>query len=355
MDEEQQIDDVPEIKRKSSWKKNVISAVIGLVVMVLLFWFISQNAGQYSKALTELSSIDTWWKVAIAGASLVNIVIYPLTAIAAIHSLSYLHATLSRQAGFTLSNIVPGGGAVAVATQYAVLARYGVPQARAAAAVSADAIYTYLFTLGAPSIAVLLLVMEGRSTTAFMTTALIGLTVVIISLVVIIAVLRSKESAEKIGTWLQRPANKVFGLFHKKAPDIGVILSQFHDQAADLITTRWFSLTVTNVAAQMAPMLVLWAALMGLGVTQSQLSIIELFAAFSVALILTAFPITPGGLGTVDAALIALLIAFGVDSSTAVAADLLWRLGWFLPQLLVGGVALAKYWWDGRRMGLDAR
>lgn len=335
---------------KSSLRRNLISALVGLVVMVLLFWFISQNAGEYTKAFAELGSIDTIWRVGIVIASLVNIVIYPLTAIAAIHSLSYLHASLSRQAGFTLSNIVPGGGAVAVATQYAVLARYGVPQARAAAAVSADAIYTYLFTLGAPSIAVLLLVLEGRSTAAFMTTALIGLAAVIISLIVIIAVLRSEESARKIGSWLQRPVNKVFHLIHKTAPDIAAMLSQFHNQASDLIRTRWKSLTITNVAAQMAPMLVLWAALMGLGVTESQLSIIELFAAYSVALVLTAFPITPGGLGTVDAALIALLVAFGVESSTAVAADLLWRLGWFLPQLLVGAVALIKYWWDGRRI-----
>jgi uncharacterized protein (TIRG00374 family) len=318
--------------------------------MALLFWFISQNAGEYSKAFGELGSVDTVWKISIAIASIFNIVIYPLTAIAAIHSLSYLHASLSRQTGFTLSNIVPGGGAVAVATQYAVLARYGVPQARAAAAVSADAIYTYLFTLGAPSIAVLLLVVEGRSTAAFMTTAAIGLTVVIISLVVIISDLHSEAAAKKIGGWVQRPINKFFKVIHRNGPDVTVALVQFHEQASDLIRHRWKSLAVTNISAQLAPMFVLGVALLGLGVTESQLTLIELFAAYSVALVLTAFPITPGGLGTVDAALIALLIAFGVDSSTAVAADLLWRIGWFLPQLLVGALFLVKYWWDGRQL-----
>jgi uncharacterized protein (TIRG00374 family) len=333
-----------------SWKRNLISIVIGLLVMALLFWFISQNAGEYSKAFAELGSIDTVWKIGIAIASAINILIYPLTAIAAIHSLSYLHASLSRQTGFTLSNIVPGGGAVAVATQYAVLARYGVPQARAAAAVSADAIYTYLFTLGAPSIAVLLLVIEGRSTAAFLTTAIIGLTIVIISLVVIIAVLRSEAAARRIGGWAQRPINWLFKVIHRNSPDITAALVQFHEQASDLIRHRWKSLAVTNISAQLAPMLVLGVALYGLGVTESQLTVIELFAAYSVALVLTAFPITPGGLGTVDAALIALLIAFGVDSSTAVAADLLWRLGWFLPQLLVGALFLVKYWWDGRKL-----
>jgi len=326
----------------------IISSIVGLVVMMLLLWFIGQNSDEYRKAFTELGSIDSFWKAMMGLASIINISIYPLTAIAAIRSLSYLHASLSRQSGFTLSNIIPGGGAIAVATQYGVLAKYGVPQARAAAAVTADAIFTYLFTLGAPAIAVTLLVIEGRSAGGFVTTAVIGLTVVIVSLIVIVAVLRSESAARKIGGWAQKLLNSVLRKFGKEAPDVTLILVQFHDQASDLIRTRWKALAITNVAAQMAPMLVLWAALEGLGVTHSQLSLVELFAAFSIALVLTAFPITPGGLGTVDAALIALLIAFGVDGSTAVAADLLWRMVWFMPQLLVGALAVAKVGWDRR-------
>lgn len=334
--------------KKKSLRKNLVSAAIGLIVMIALFWFIGRNASEYSEALTDLQRIDGLWIGVIALASIFNILIYPLTAIAAIRTLSYFHASVSRQAGFTLSNIIPGGGAVAVATQYTVLARYGVPQARAAAAVSADAIFTYLFTLGAPSLAVLLLVLEGRSTAAYITTAGIGLGVVIVSLIVISAVLRSESSARRIGDALHKPAGKVFGWIKKPPPNVTAMLVTFHEQASDLIRSRWKSLSVTNIGAQMAPMLVLWAALIGLGATESDISVIEIFAAFSIALVLTSFPITPGGLGTVDAALIALLIAFGVDNSTAVAADILWRAGWFLPQLLVGSGFLAKYWWDGR-------
>jgi len=206
-----------------------------------------------------------------------------------------------------------------------------------------------LFTLGAPSIAVTLLVIEGRSAGGLVTSAVIGLTVVVVSLIVIVAVLRSESAAHKIGGWAQKPLDFLLGKLKKEAPDVTTILVQFHDQASDLIRTRWKALATTNVAAQMAPLLVLWAALEGLGVTRTELSLVELFAAFSVALVLTAFPITPGGLGTVDAALIALLIAFGVDSSTAVAADLLWRSVWFMPQLLVGALAVAKVGWDRRQ------
>ena len=122
---------IPATPARKSRRGIIISSIIGLGVMVLLLWFISQNADEYRKAFAELGSVDSFWKAMIGLASIINIALYPLTAIAAIRSLSYLHASLSRQSGFTLSNIIPGGGAVAVATQYAVLAKYGVPQAKA--------------------------------------------------------------------------------------------------------------------------------------------------------------------------------------------------------------------------------
>ena len=95
--------------------------------------------------------------------------------------------------------------------------------------------------------------------------------------------------------------------------------------------------------------LVLLAALAGLGAFPKPLTLIEVFAAYSIALLLTMFPLTPGGLGTADAALVALLTGFGASSSTALAADLIWRLVWFLPQLLVGLAAYGIYRLDRRK------
>jgi hypothetical protein len=44
-----------------------------------------------------------------------------------------------------------------------------------------------------------------------------------------------------------------------------------------------------------------------------------------------------------------LLVAFGADSSTAVAADLIWRLVWWLPQLIVGMGTMGVYLVGKRR------
>lgn len=335
--------------KKRSKKRTIITAVIGLVIMVAVFAFLFPNFGSYEKAFAQIGQLDTIWIVVLIATGLVNIAVYPLTANAAIPGLSYRAAFVDRQAGFLISNIIPGGGAVAVGTQYSILAKYGVPPTKSAAAVSADAIWTYLMVLGTPALAVVLLVIEGRSTAGFTSAAIIGLIVVLVSVVGIWLVLRSKESAEKLGRFLQPIANRLWKIFKRTAPDIENILSEYNIEASALVRERWLALTLTNALAQIAPWFVLVAALAGLGVFPSPITPIEAFAAFSIALLLTSFPITPGGLGTVDAALVLLLTGFGIENSTAVAADLIWRLVWFAPQLLVGLGAFGVFWWDRRR------
>ena len=338
----------PKPTKKGPWSK-VILALVGIAVLVLVFAFLFPQFGDYQKALTKVAAMGPWWIAALSAASLANIIIYPYTGIAAIPKLSYRATFVSRQSGFLLSNVVPGGGAVAVATQYAVLARYGVNSARAAAAVSADAVFTYLFTFGTPAIALLLLNINGESATAYNVLAMIGVVVVIVSLIAVITILRSEDGARRIGALVSKPVGTIFTKFKKPAPNITGSLVTFHTQASEMIATRWPQLTAANFGAQLAPIGVLLVALAGLGAFPGELSFLEVFAAFSTALLLTAVPLTPGGLGTVDAALVALLIGFGLDSSTAIAADLIWRLAWFLPQLFTGLGALGLYWWDRRR------
>jgi uncharacterized protein (TIRG00374 family) len=342
------------VERRRSRKATVISLVVGLVVMIAVFAFLFPQLGTYEKAIAQLQSIPPEWLVALVITGIINIAVYPLTAIAAIPGMRYWHAFVDRQVGFMISNVIPGGGAVAIGTQYSILSFYGVSTASAAAAVSADAVWTYLMVLGTPALAVALLVVDGKSAAGYTTAAVIGLAIVIVSVIAIAAVLRSSDSARRLGSWLQKPADRIWGVIHRPAPDVATMLVDFNEEASAMVAHRWPVLTATNVLAQLAPFLVLLAALAGLGAFPSPLNWIEVFAAYSIALLLTSFPITPGGLGTVDAALVLLLTRFGVSSSTAIAADLIWRLVWFLPQLLVGLAALGIFTWEKRRKGHQA-
>jgi uncharacterized protein (TIRG00374 family) len=337
------------VERRRSRKATVITLLIGLVVMVAVFAFLFPQLGTYEEALTQLAAIPPTWIAALVGAGLLNIAVYPLTAIAAIPGLRYGPAFVDRQVGFMISNVIPGGGAIAVGTQYSILSFYKVSPASAAAAVSADAAWTYLMVLGTPSLAVALLVIDGRSAAGYTAAAVIGLVAVIVSVIAIAAILRSPDSARRIGTWLQKPADKAWSLLHRQAPDVARAMVGFNTEASAMVEHRWPVLTLTNALAQLAPYVVLLVACAALGQVPDPLNGIEIFAAYSIALLLTSFPITPGGLGTVDAALVLLLTQFGASSSTAIAADLIWRLIWFLPQLLVGLGCLGMFTWTKRR------
>ena len=63
----------------------------------------------------------------------------------------------------------------------------------------------------------------------------------------------------------------------------------------------------------------------------------------SVALLLTTVPLAPGGAGSVDIVLIGMLVAFGADPAQATAVDIVWRAFCFLPQMIVGWIAVLVF------------
>jgi hypothetical protein len=68
-------------------------------------------------------------------------------------------------------------------------------------------------------------------------------------------------------------------------------------------------------------------------------TIVEAFAAWTLARILGAIPITPGGVGFVELGLSGVLVAFGASNAEAVAATMIYRFLTVVPTVLLGLVA----------------
>jgi len=335
----------------------VVMTIVGLVLAYFIFDFMASNFGGFEEGVQAAFSMPTVWTIAAIVAGIFAIAVYPLTAQAAIPKLGYEAAFVNRQGGFAISTTIPfGGGAIAVGTQYAILARYGVTQRLAAAAVAADAIWTYLMTFGAPGVALALLwIFERRAATgdscgelsceAIDIIVIIAGVVCLVSIAAIAFVLRSRTNAKRVGDIAQGALGWLFGFIKRTPPNVVDTVVGFNDTAAEMVRTRWLPITLTNLLAQIAPMFVIIAALQGVGATK--VTFLEVFVAFSVALLLTTVPLAPGGAGTVDAALIGLLVVFGASYSDAVAADIIWRAFSYLPQMVVGWLAVA--WFAIRR------
>ena len=113
---------------------------------------------------------------------------------------------------------------------------------------------------------------------------------------------------------------------------------RFRASTVDVVRFRWMRLTSTNLLLQLAQFAILYVALAGIQAGADQVTAVEALVAFAFARLGTFVPITPGGLGTVDAVMVTMLTGFGASNPDAVAAVLVWRALSYFPQVLLGVV-----------------
>ncbi|HEY2965866.1 MAG TPA: YbhN family protein, partial [Actinomycetota bacterium] len=93
--------------------------------------------------------------------------------------------------------------------------------------------------------------------------------------------------------------------------DWGEAAVRFRRNTIDFLVERWFRLTSTTIISHLSLYLVLLLALRFVGVSDAEVNWAQVLGVFAFARLLTAVPITPGGLGIVEVAYIGGLILAG--------------------------------------------
>jgi putative heme transporter len=324
-------------------KKSIIAGVITVVTLIIVFAGILPKLGNYSDAWDAVQAMSNVDKAALLVAIVVNLWVYVFPLMAAIPGLTYKPAFIVRQTSFTISNAVPAGGAVGVGVQYAMLASYKVSSAAAATGIAITSVWSVFMTLGLPVIGVVLLLISGENPDQYLTAAIVGVVAIVGAVVVFALILRSEDLARKIGALGQKIVNPFMHRFHKDVDVVSEVLA-FRSQIVGVVSQHWISITVSNFGMIFGQFLILFVSIRAVSDGRSSgLTAAEAFAAFAISRLGTMIPLTPGGLGTVDAALTALLVTFGMDANDALAATLVWRACSWVPQVFLG-VFTFLYW-----------
>ncbi|MBA2625913.1 MAG: UPF0104 family protein, partial [Acidimicrobiia bacterium] len=153
------------------------------------------------------------------------------------------------------------------------------------------------------------------------------------SVVVFALVLRRDALARVVGSRLATVTSWLAALARRKpVGDWGEGAVRFRQDTVGLLRTRWLPLTAFTLLSHISLFLVLLVALRDVGVSEDQVSWAEVLGAFSFVRLLTALPITPGGVGVVELGLTAALSVAGGDQAEVVAAVLVFRgLTYLLP------------------------
>ncbi|HSP29852.1 MAG TPA: lysylphosphatidylglycerol synthase transmembrane domain-containing protein [Ilumatobacteraceae bacterium] len=328
------------------WHSRWVHGALSLGVVALIFGFLFPKVADYGEVwntITAMTGLEAAVLVLIAGWNLVS---YWPVLTATLPGLRLREAAVSNLASTAVSNTLPGGAAIGVGVTFTMQRSWGIAVSETALAAVIAGIWNNFVKLGLPIVALALLAVSGDVGAGLVAASLAGLAILIVAIVGFAALLRSPVMAARLGAAAGATANVVRRMFRRE-PVVGWNLRAqgFRAEVVGLLTQRWARITVTTLLSHFSLFLVLLVALRQVGVSEGQVGWTTVLAAFAFVRLLSAIPLTPGGLGVVELGLTAAL-GSGLPDSTknqVAAAVLVYRgLTWFVPIPL--GIGCWVFW-----------
>jgi uncharacterized protein (TIRG00374 family) len=329
------------------WRRLLGPTLSVVLLAAVFFWFLPQFTS-ISDVWASVKSM-TWTQLAILLlAALWNLATYQFVVVSTMPGLTFRQATVSTETTTAVSNTVLGGAAISLGLTYAMNSSWGFSRSRTSVSLLVSGLFNNFAKLGLPVLALALLAFDSKPSTGRLMAGLAGVAGLVAAVVGLWLLLRSRESAARLGTVLGRGASALIRIFGRP-PVQGWdrATTKFRDRTALLLHARWHWITLATLVSHLSLFAVLLLALRFVGVNSSQVTWVEALAVFAFARLLTAIPFTPGGLGVVELALITGLAAAGGARAEVAAAVLIFRaLTYVLPIPL--GLATYVIWQRNR-------
>jgi uncharacterized protein (TIRG00374 family) len=329
----------------------VIQTIVALAVIVLIFVVFLPKVVDYGDVWAAITDM-TWLELlTLAILAVWNQATYVLVEMSARPGLTARQAFTITQTSTALSNTIPGGAALGAGLQTAMYRSYRFPLPDVALSLAVTGIWNTFVKLGMPVVALALLALAGASNEPLVAASFAGVATLVGFVLVLVVILRSERGAVAVGTRLTPVLNRLTGLARRPSRENwGRTFGNFRKRTVTLLRDRWWHLTAATLASHVTLYLLLLMTLRHMGISNGEVGWQEALAAFAFVRLLSALPITPGGLGVVELGLTAALVAAGGDDAQVVAAVLVYRVLTFVLPIPVG--ALTYFLWrrESRRL-----
>jgi len=320
-----------------SKRRRVLQALFSLALVVAIFVFVLPQVADFSKVWSDIRAM-TWLELTtLVAIAAWNLATYWFVWVACLPGLTLGQAAVATEASTAVSNTVPGGSYLAVAITYTMFHSWGFRRSVITLALLVSGIFNNFAKLAVPVLALVFLALQGNVTAGRVTAGLLGIAALIGAVIVFVLALRTEGSAARIGNTSARVASFFTRLLRRPPPtgwDIAV--TRFREKTIDLLRARWHVITVTTLMSHLSLYLVLLVTLRNIGVSEAEVNWAEVLAAFAFARLVTAIPLTPGGLGVVELALTTTLAAAGGDKAQVVASVLVYRVLTYVLPIPIG-------------------
>jgi uncharacterized membrane protein YbhN (UPF0104 family) len=320
-------------KKRSVPVKKIVSIVVALVIVVFVFVFAIPRFASYGDIFDILGTLGAGQLVFLLGMALVTTMLAWMMYQISLPGLSFWRAAQLMLSQNLIASTLPAGAPISLGLAYAMIRSYGFGAADLTLMLGVSGIWNTFSKLALPVVSVVVLVAVGNSSAGLVALALIGVGALLAALAVLALILWKPSMARRCGDLAGRAASWCAHFFHKGPfTTWGDAVVRFRDQTVSVARHRWAALSVTAVAYQLTTFGVFLLSVRFAGVPASSVSTPAVFAVFAFVRLISAIPITPGGLGISEVSYIGFLVAAGASQPEAAAGVLLFRgLTYLLP------------------------
>ena len=320
--------------------RQVTRIVVLLTLVLLTLYVLGPGLVEVLSSAPRLREIGWWWFPLMLVLEVGSFVCLWIVMWVAVRRANLWQIATSQLASNAFGRVVPGGGAAAGALQYRMLVDAGAPRGPTATGLTAANLLTFGVLLGLPLLAVPA-ILEGRVDEGIRS-VLVWAGMILVALVaggVVLVV--TDRPLRRVGVIVQRLHNRL----RPRRPPLTQLperLVEERDLIVRVVGARWKLALAGSLGKALLDFAVLAVALRAVG-ADAALSLVLL--AYFTAQLLVQIPITPGGLGFVEAGLTGSLALAGVAGGDAVLATLAYRLFSYWLPIPFGGLS----WWLFRR------
>ena len=319
-------------KRGASLRRTIIWLAISAVSLYLVAPSVIAALGSWR----QIERLSPAWLATMAALQAATLFCMWALQMLSLREARWQPVIASQLAGNALAKVAPGGGAMGGALQYRMLVEAGLPASGVVSGLTAANLLTFAVVLALPVLAIPA-ILRGGVERDLVGAALAGLAVFVLLFIAGVVLLSSERPLRWVGRQLQRVRNRL----RRRAEPLRQLperLVRERDRILGTLGPRWKRALAAALGRWGFDYACLLAALRALdSVPRPGLVLL----AFCAAQVLAQIPLTPGGLGFVEAGLTATLTLAGVGAGTAVVATFAYRLFAYWLQLPLGLLGLA--------------
>jgi len=320
----------------------VIRRTAYLIAFGVTIYLLIPRLGGLERNIEALHHAHLWLMllgVAVEAASLAAYVALYRSILAAQGArVSVRAAAQGVMAGFLVSHVVPGGSVAGTIANVQTMEREGIGARTAGLGITLTVIVSDIALAGLFLAGVIYALAKRSVPVAFVATAVVMIPILgtLVGLVLLFAFRREAagRTVHRVARLLHRVVRRI------DADDLERHAVEIADETRRVLTGRRFVEALGLALANwLLDIFVLYLFFLAVGRHQH---FGALLVAYAVGNLVSAIPITPSGLGVMEATLVAISVGFGAPRSTAVVAVLGYRLVNFWLPLPVGVVAYLR-------------